>query len=67
MSKFMYKHDFRPQNVEQLQQKIVEAWHEITPENTRNLVSSMPRRLQRLIDSNGVMLMTRDRRKMVKR
>lgn len=51
----MYKHDFRPQNVEQLQQKIVEAWHEITPENTRNLVSSMPRRLQRLIDSNGVM------------
>jgi hypothetical protein len=55
MSKFMYKHDFRPQNVEQLQQKIVEAWHEITPENTRNLVSSMPRRLQRLIDSNGVM------------
>lgn len=51
----MYENDFRPQNVEELQQKIVETWQEITPEYTRELVSSMPRRLQNVIDSNGAM------------
>jgi hypothetical protein len=55
MTKFMYKNDFRPQNAEELQQKIIEAWHVITPEYITNLVTSMPRRLQSVIDNNGEM------------
>ena len=55
MTKYMYRHDFRPKNQEELQQKILEAWNEITPEFTRNLVLSMSRRLQAFIDSNGAM------------
>jgi hypothetical protein len=51
----MYKNDFRPQNAEELQQKIIEAWHVITPEYITNLVTSMPRRLQSVIDNNGEM------------
>jgi hypothetical protein len=51
----MYKNDFRPQNAEELQQKIIEVWHVITPEYITNLVTSMPRRLQSVIDNNGEM------------
>jgi transposase len=46
MTKFIYKNDFRPQNAEGLQQKIIEAWHVTMPEYITNLVTSMPRRLQ---------------------
>jgi hypothetical protein len=28
----MYKNEFRPNTVEQLQQNIVDTWHEISPE-----------------------------------
>ena len=55
MTKYMYRHDFRPRSQEELRQKILEAWNEITPEYTRYLVLSMPRRLQAVIDSNGAM------------
>lgn len=55
MTKAMYKHDFRPRNQEELRQKINESWDEITAEYTRNLVSSMPRRLQSVIDNTGAM------------
>jgi hypothetical protein len=51
----MYENDFRPNTVEELQQKIVDTWQQITPAYTRDLVSSMPRRLQMVIDSNGAM------------
>jgi hypothetical protein len=53
----MYKNEFRPNTVEQQQQKIVDTWHEISPEYTRELViSSMQRRLQMVIDNNGAMM-----------
>lgn len=55
MTKYIYKHDFRPQNAEELQHKVIEAWQEITPQYTRELVLSMPRRLQTVIDRNGAM------------
>jgi transposase len=55
MTLIMYKNEFRPNTVEQLQQKIVDTWHEISPEYTRELVSSMPRRLQMVIDNNSAM------------
>lgn len=55
MTKYMYRHDFRPRSQEELRQKIFEAWDEITPELTRHLVLSMPRRVQAVIDSNGAM------------
>jgi hypothetical protein len=55
MTSIMYKNHFRPNTVEQLQQKIVDTWHEVSPEYTRELVSSMPRRLQMVIDNNGAM------------
>jgi transposase len=34
MTSIMYKNVFRPNTVEQLQQKIVDTWHEISPEHT---------------------------------
>jgi transposase len=55
MTSIMYKNVFRPNTVEQLQQKIIDTCHEISPEYTRELVSSMPRRLQMVIDNNGAM------------
>ncbi|KAH0818967.1 hypothetical protein GEV33_003824 [Tenebrio molitor] len=55
MTSLMYENDFRPNTVEELQQKIVDTWQQITPAYTRDLVSSMPRRLQMVIDSNGAM------------
>lgn len=53
MTKFMYQEGFRPQNQQELQQKIVEAWGHITNDYVRTLVLSMPRRLQSVIDNNG--------------
>jgi hypothetical protein len=32
MTSIMYKNEFRPNTVEQLQQRIVDTWHEISPE-----------------------------------
>ena len=53
MTKFMYKHNFQPRTRDELSQRIMEAWDTITQEYTRNLVLSMPRCLQALIDNNG--------------
>ena len=55
MQKIVYTNDFRPRNGNELHEAIVEAWQKITPEFTRQLVSSLPRRLQNVIDSNGAM------------
>jgi transposase len=55
MTSIMYKNESRSNTVEQLQQKIVDTRHEISPEYTRELVSSMPRRLQMVIDDNRAM------------
>lgn len=53
MVKCIYKHDFQPRTQDELRQRIMEAWDQITQEYTRNLVLSMPRRLQAIIDNNG--------------
>jgi hypothetical protein len=50
----MYENNFCPTTVEELQQKIIDTWQQITPAYTRDLISSMPRRLQMVIDSNGI-------------
>lgn len=55
MTKYMYKHDFRPRNQDELRQRINEAWDEVTEEYTRNIILSMPRRPQYVIDNNGAM------------
>lgn len=47
--------DFRPQNADELWRRIEEAWQEITPEHTHNLVASLPRRLVSVIEKNGSM------------
>jgi transposase len=54
MTSIMYKNEFRPNTVDQLQQKIVDTWHEISPEYTRDY-SHAVRRLQMVIDNNGAM------------
>lgn len=53
MVKKNYNANFRPQNSEELWQAIENCWEEITPEYTQNLIYSMPRRLQSIIDQNG--------------
>lgn len=55
MTKYIYKHDFRPRNQQELLQKIRESWGLISQDYVRNLVVSMPRRLQNVINSNGSM------------
>jgi transposase len=45
---------FRPQNVEELWDRIQEEWNELTPNYTEVLVASMLRRLDNVIDKNGV-------------
>ncbi|KAJ3649639.1 hypothetical protein Zmor_021369 [Zophobas morio] len=55
MQKYIYQNDFRPRNPLELQEKIVEAWETVTPGYMRQLVASMPRRLQNVIDANGAM------------
>lgn len=53
--KSIYREDFRPRNAGELRQRIADAWQEITPEYTRQLVLSMPRRLQQVINLDGAM------------
>ena len=56
ITKKMYRQDFRPRNQDELRQKIVDMWHElITPQYTRQLVLSVPQRLQNVILKNGSM------------
>lgn len=55
MVKSMYKHDFRPRNRDELRYRINQAWDEVTGELCRNLVLSMPQRLQEVINRNGSM------------
>lgn len=51
--KKLYQVNVRIQNAEQLTEQIQNIWEEIDPEYTRNLINSMPRRLQCVIDANG--------------
>lgn len=53
MVKKMYSVNFRPQNENELWEKIENTWADLTAEYTRNLVLSMPRRLQDVLDFNG--------------
>ena len=53
MVKFIYKHNFQPRTQDELRLRIMEAWDQITQEYVRNLVLSMPRRLQALVENNG--------------
>lgn len=53
MVKKMYDINFKPQDARELFEKIENIWEEITPEFTSNLISSMPRRLLSVIESNG--------------
>lgn len=55
MTKQMYKENFRPRNREELQNQVVQAWHSIPDEYATNLVLSMPRRLQSVLQNNGSM------------
>jgi transposase len=50
------ENNFRPQNVEELKNKIEEAWNELNPDFTRALVTSMPRRLNYVLDKVGAAL-----------
>lgn len=43
----------KARNTDELKTALEEAWGEISPGETKNLVSSMPRRLQAVIDANG--------------
>lgn len=45
------KHQIK--NKEDLKNKIIEEWESISPEVTRNLVSSLPKRLNAIIKANG--------------
>lgn len=54
--KKIYKTNFRPQNVDELKNKISEVWNELTPDFARKLVGSMPNRINSLINKNGAAL-----------
>jgi hypothetical protein len=43
----------RPRNISELKQVLVTVWNEITPEITRNLVHSMPRRIEAVLRAKG--------------
>jgi hypothetical protein len=46
--------DFRPANAEELQEAIENAWERLAEDyNMRNLILSMRRRLQFVIEANG--------------
>lgn len=45
--------NFRPENVEELWARIQEAWNELTPDYTRAIINTMPRRLNDVIQKNG--------------
>ena len=47
------KRDVRPLNLNQLGAALTEEWNNIPVERLENLVSSMPRRLQAVINSYG--------------
>lgn len=45
--------NFFPRNAEHLWNTIQEVWNSFTPEYARNLVASLPRRLNYVIENNG--------------
>lgn len=53
MVKEMYKINFKPQNEIELFDKIEEIWEGLTPDYTRSIILSMPRRLRLVLESNG--------------
>ena len=42
-----------PKGVHELWERVVEEWNQITPETCQNLIESMPRRIQAVIDAKG--------------
>lgn len=53
MTKKIYDSNFRPQNRESLVQKIMEQWENLDQYNFPNLISSMAKRCQLVINNNG--------------
>lgn len=54
MTKQIYNHEFRPRNRDELIDAIQNEWNSLNDNyNMRNLIESMPRRLQNVLDSNG--------------
>lgn len=45
--------DFHPRNAEDLWDTIHEVWHSFTPDYAHNLVASLPRRLNSILENNG--------------
>lgn len=49
-----YKYEFRPRNREELINAIQNEWNNLEENyNMQNLISSMPRRLQNVLEKNG--------------
>jgi transposase len=53
MVRRMRRENFRPQNRQQFIHVISDEWHSLTQEYCQNLVESMPRRLDLVIEKNG--------------
>jgi transposase len=53
MVRRMRHENFRPQNRQQFIYVISDEWHSLTQEYCQNLVESMPRRLDLVIEKNG--------------
>lgn len=54
MTKKIYNHEFRPRNREELSQAIQNEWNNLEEDyNMRNLIESMQRRLQSVLNCNG--------------
>lgn len=51
LARRVYKSKFK--TLDELKEGLLEAWYSIEPEVCKNLVNSMPRRLQAVIDSKG--------------
>jgi len=52
MKRNLYKR--KASNIEQFKKFAKEEWNEIPKEICRNLIKSMPRRLQKVIENDGV-------------
>ncbi|KAJ3615685.1 hypothetical protein MTP99_006731 [Tenebrio molitor] len=55
--KKIYRRNFRPQNANELWATIEEGWEELSQDQNlwENLISSMPRRLNAVVEANGAM------------
>lgn len=53
MVKQIYSYEFRPRNRQELLDAITNEWQNLENYDFGNLVASMPRRLDALLDANG--------------